>query len=186
MMVDVYYIHLNLRGHVQQSKCKLLLLNCLPMSPIFSSIGALEMAMSDGRSVDRLVCRCDLAFSSIQYMQWVFLAQSSLVQTSVDQFSLLQSNIVKSCQIQKNLFQSISGSIQCICWLFIVQSSLDYTSENQFTLLQSKLVKSSQIQMNLFQAIFSDIFGCIRVFISSLWSSLVKSSLFQSNLVKYS
>ena len=57
--------------------------------------------------------------------QLLFLAQSSLVQTSVHQFSLLQSNLVKSSQIQKNIFWNISGSIQHMQQLFIVQSSLD-------------------------------------------------------------
>ena len=145
------------------------------------------MAMSVGRSVGRSVglsvCLCDLAFQQhIVHVATLF----SLVQSGLDQCRPIQSTLVKSSQIQKNLFQAISGSIQRMWWLFIVQSSLVQTSEDQFSLLQSKLVKSSQIQINLFQAISGDIFGCIKLFIGSLQSSLVKSSLFQSNLVKYS
>ena len=133
------------------------------------------MAMLVGRSV----CRFHLAFQ--QHLVHV-AALFSLVQSGLDQCrpiksnlvisSQIQSKLVKSSQIQKNLFQAISGSIQRMWWLFIVQSSLVQTSEDQFSLLQSKLVKSSQIQINLFQAIFGDIFGCIRLFIDSLWSGL--------------
>ena len=146
-----------------------------------------------GRSVGRSVGPCHLAFQ--QHFVHV-AALSSLVQSGLDQCrpiqstlvksSLLQSNLVKSSQIQKNLFQAISGSIYCMWRLFEVQFSLDQTSEDQFSLLQSKQVKSSQIQINLFQVISDDIFDCIKLFIGSLQSSLVKSSLFQSTIVNYS
>ena len=149
---------------------------------IFSSIGALEMAMLVCRSVGFIQL-----FSSILCMQRLFLAQSSLVQTSIDQFSLLQSNLVKSTlvkssqilsnlvkstQIQKTLFQAISGSIQRMWRLFIVQSCLDQTIEDQFSLLQSNLVKSSQIQSNLVKS--SQIYSNLEnSFLGYFWQHIV-------------
>ena len=89
-----------------------------------------------------LLCVIQL-FSSIQCMYPLFIVQSSLVQTSKDQISLVQSNLViilLLCVIQ------IFSSIQCMQWLFLAQSSLVQTSVDQF---QSTLVKSSQILSNL-------------------------------------
>ena len=79
-------------------------------------------------------------------------------------------------------FSACSGSFQpSLVWSRLVQTNLVYSSQ-----IQSNLIKSSQIQINLFQAIFGDIFGCIRLFIGSLWSGLYQCRPIQSTLVKSS
>ena len=75
--------------------------------------------------------------------------QSSLVQTSEDQFSLLQSKLVKSSQIQINLLQAISGDIFGCIKLFLVLYSLVQSSLVYFSQIQSNIVESSQIWSNL-------------------------------------
>ena len=98
------------------------------------------------------------------------LVWSRLVQTNLVYSSQIQTNLVKSSQIQKYLFQAISGSIQRMWWIFTVLSSLIQTSVDQFSLLQSNLVKSRKIFLGYFWQHISH----IAVFYSLVQSRLDK------------
>ena len=144
---------------------------------VFSSIGALEMAMSVGRSVGLSFGRCHLAF----YQHLVHVAGLfSLVQSGLDQCRPIQSTLVYSSQIQSNLV--IILRLVCLCHLAfqqhlvhvatlfsLVQSGLDQCRPIQSILVkstqiqvQSNLVKSRKILSRLFLAAYSACGGSLQ------------------------
>ena len=132
---------------------------------------------------------------SIQRMWRLFIVQSSLDQTSEDKFSILQSKLVKSSQIQSNLDKSFLGYFWRYFWLHqtflflaalsgIVQSGLD-----QCTPIESTLVKSCQMLSNLEKSILGYFWQHILVLYSQVWSNLVffikiQSKLLESSLIQ--
>ena len=137
---------------------------------------AMSVCRSVGRSVGLSVCRCDLAFQQhLVHVARLF----SLVQSGLDQCRPIQSTLVKSSQIQKNLFQAISGSIQRMWRLFIVQTRLVKINLVYSSQIQTNLVKSRQIFSGLLLAAYITCRG-------SLQSSLDQWRPIKSTLVKSS
>ena len=158
-MVTIYFIYF-LGTNIERSHLSIFLAaasishsvgphgKILPLSPfseIFSSIGALEMAMSVCLSVC-LSVRVIQLFSSIQCMQRLFLDQSSLVQTSVDQY---QSTLVKSSQILSNLVKSRKIFSRLFIEAYSACGGSLQSSLVQTRLVKTNLVYSSQSQSNL-------------------------------------
>ena len=113
---------------------------------IFSSIGALEMAMSVGRSVGRSVGLFHVAFQ--QHIVHV-AALFGLVQSGLDQCRPIQSTLVKSSQIQTNLVKSRKIFSRLFLAAYSACGGSLQSSLVQSRLVKTNLVYSSQSQTNL-------------------------------------
>ena len=117
------------------------------LSSSFSSIGALEMAMSVGLSVGRSVRR-HLAFQQhLVHVAALFSqVQSGLDQCRPIQFTLVK--LVKSSQIFSNLVKSRKIFSRLFLAAYSACGSSLQSSQVQTRLVKTKLVYSSQIQSN--------------------------------------
>ena len=181
-----------MQGMLKRKKCRHIILNLnnvnlrqtrlVKPNLVYSSQSQSNLVKSRPRQILSNLVKSRKSFLGYFWQHIVHVVDHySLVQSDLDQCRPIYSTLVKSRQILSNLVKSRKIFSRLFLAAYSARGGSLQSSLVWSRLVQTNLVYSSQIQSNLdksFLGYFWRHFGCIKLIIGSLQSSLVKFSLF--------